>query len=209
MKGERSRKRGRTRVSEDDLRPQLQLSRAVGGTVCFAKARQIRNVVARRSKNDGIKYVESFRPKLDAPTFSPERELPEDRRVKVPERGRAECIASTIAEGILGRDRKSAGVEDAIDASDGTAVWTRPFVRIADEIGAVILRPRNIAGICQVAGTVKYVEGDTGSRGKDIVDLPISEDVVKDAVFCRETHPLADWYLVQHVHRQRVPEVKP
>ena len=47
--------RALTRVSEDDLRPQLQLPRAVGGTVCFAKARQIRNVAARRSINNRIK----------------------------------------------------------------------------------------------------------------------------------------------------------
>ena len=77
MKGERGRNVPKPE-SEDDLRPQLQLPRAVGRTVCFAEARQIRNVVARRSKNDGVKYVESFRSKLDAPTFSPERELTED-----------------------------------------------------------------------------------------------------------------------------------
>src|ERR1700740_443438 len=128
-------------ISEDDLRPQLQLSRAVGGTVCFAKARQIRNVIAWRSKNDGIKYVESFRSKLEAPAFSPEWELAEDRCVKVPVRRRSECIASTIAESKLGRNSKSAGVENAIDASDGTAVWTRPAMRIAYEIGPLVLRP--------------------------------------------------------------------
>ncbi len=67
-----------TQLSEDDLRSQLQLPRAVGGAVRFAKARQIRNVVARRSKNDSIEYVECLGAKLDAPTFSPERKLAED-----------------------------------------------------------------------------------------------------------------------------------
>src|SRR5207249_11592203 len=103
---------------------QLQLARAVGRAVCLAKARQIRNIVAWRSKNNCIKYVKSFCSKFDAPTFSPERELAEDRGVKVPERRRAECIASTVPEGKLGRRGKSAGVKDAIDASDRTAVWT-------------------------------------------------------------------------------------
>ena len=130
-----------TRVSEDDLRPQLQLPRAVGGTVGFAKARQIRNVAARRSKNDGVKYVESFRPKLEAPTFSPERELAEDRGIQVPIRGRSECIASTIPESKLGGNSKSAGVENTVDASDGTSVGTRPAMRIAHEIGPIVLRP--------------------------------------------------------------------
>lgn|SRR5580704_1417874 len=70
--------------SENYLRSQLQLPRAVGRTVGFAKTRQIRNVAARCSVNNGIKYVESFRPKFDTPAFSPERKLTEDRRVKVP-----------------------------------------------------------------------------------------------------------------------------
>ena len=86
MKDEHGRK-VTTRVSEDDLSPQLQLPGAVSRIVCFAKARQIRNVVARRSKNNGIEYVEGLGAELDAPTFSPERELAEDRGVKIPELG--------------------------------------------------------------------------------------------------------------------------
>jgi hypothetical protein len=86
MKGEQGRN-VQTRVSEDDLRPQLQLAGAIGRIVCFAKARQVRNVVARRSKNNGIEYVEGLGAKLDAPTFTPERELTEDRCVEVPEGG--------------------------------------------------------------------------------------------------------------------------
>ena len=82
MKDEHGRK-VTTRVSEDDLGPQLQLARVVRGTVVdgcvhFAKGGRIRNVVVWHSKNDSIKYVESFRSKLDAPTFSLERELAED-----------------------------------------------------------------------------------------------------------------------------------
>ena len=75
------------KLLEDNFCPQLQLPGAVSCVVCFAKFRQIRNVIARRSENNSIKYVESFRSKLNAPAFSPERELPEDRGVKVPERG--------------------------------------------------------------------------------------------------------------------------
>ena len=74
-------------MSEDDLRSQLQLAGAVSRFVCFAKARVIRNVVARRSKNNGIEYVEGFGAELDAPAFAPERELAEDRGVKIPELG--------------------------------------------------------------------------------------------------------------------------
>ena len=86
MKDEHGRK-VTTRVSEDDLGTQLQLPGTVSGAVCFAKARQIRNVVARRSKNNGIEYVEGLGAELDASTFSPERELAEDRGVKIPELG--------------------------------------------------------------------------------------------------------------------------
>ena len=86
MKDEHGRK-VTTRVSEDDLCPQLQLPGTVSGAVCFAKARLIRNVVPRRSKNNGIEYVEGFGAELDAPAFSPERELAEDRSVKIPELG--------------------------------------------------------------------------------------------------------------------------
>jgi len=80
-------KRVQTRVSEYDLRSQLQLPGAVSSVVCLAKARQIRNVVTRRSKDNGVEYVEGLGAELDAPTFSPERELAEDRGVKIPELG--------------------------------------------------------------------------------------------------------------------------
>jgi hypothetical protein len=63
------------------------LARAVGRVVCFAKARQIRDVVARRSKDNGIEYVEGLGAKLDTPTFSPERKLTEDRGVKISKLG--------------------------------------------------------------------------------------------------------------------------
>src|SRR5260370_21238249 len=47
------------------------------------------------------------------------------------------------------------------------------------------------------------------SGGKDISGLSISGDVLKGGIFRRITHSMADGYLVQHVHRQCVPEVKP
>ena len=82
------------RSSENDLRAQLQLPRVVGrsdsasrvnGRADFAE-RRVCYVTRGRSQNDGIKNVERLGAEFNSAVFTPERELPKDRCVKIPER---------------------------------------------------------------------------------------------------------------------------
>jgi len=114
------------------------------------------NVAARRSRITVLKMLKaSARTRCAA--FPPERETAEDRSVQIQNLGDRNASRPLVSQ-YIERAPQNAGVEDAADASDTTAIWTRSFGRIADEIARHIA-PRNIGRCRKVAGTVKNVEG--------------------------------------------------
>src|SRR5258706_15893997 len=97
-----------------------------------------------------VEQVERFKPELES-SFTPYRELAEDRCVHIDIVRGTQRVSTSSAEGILRRSRVSRGIE--------SKTLGNILVRITHEIGVFISGPPNVPGVGDVAA-------DGGSVGQ-------------------------------------------
>ena len=179
--------------SEHDLPTELHLSRVVGSAAHRAKA-GTEHVTVGYAKDRMVEDVERFCPELEH-AFSPERKRPDDRCIETDVSLGSECISPRVAKGIKRRQREGGGIEPL----------GRTSVRkmgIANLVGSLPAAPDVRAIITVTCGEILAV-----APGEDIVQLPVSHDVIDDLVSRAVSLPGSDRYLVQPVRREDVGHI--
>ena len=167
----------RDRLSENELQTELQLSSLVGRAGDNAKTARIVDVVPRRAQDRRVEQVECLGAKLEATAVTPQRELPEDRRIDVPEALLLEPVGAHVAEGSKRRFGKRAGVEVAGPGLGLSTIGAGATIGITYQIGLFVSGPTGVPGIGLVF-TVSNAIGLTGTDSEDAVDLPVANHVI-------------------------------
>ena len=145
-----------------------------------------------------IEQVERLKPELES-SFTPYRELAEDRRVHIDIVRGTQRVSTSGTEGKIRWSLVSRGIE--------SKALGNILVRITYEIGMFISRPSNVPSVRDVAADGGG-EGKAGPGCEEIVELPIPQDIVRQAVARGPALSLADWNLEDRVFRQDVGEIR-
>jgi hypothetical protein len=175
---------------EDDLPSELQDARTVGGVVDSTEILAIVDVIVRRTEDDVVQKVETFRAEFETQRIV-NRELSKDGPVQPPVGLCAERVSSRRSVCKGGRILVSSRIEILAGGPLGY------LVGIAYQIESFV--SESVAGISDIAAANRS-ENLAGMSNENVVDLPVPQNIIDDPIPCREPLPSAYWDLIEGIH---------